>query len=115
MDGAQGLRACLVHGAAAAADAAPTALSRRPLHLRPHAPRPAVNADALEQCTRAWFGWANALLVTLVEAGMGVDCSAAMERVRHAAILVRAARGGGLAPVGGGCLAGPDGWASLRE
>lgn len=50
-----------------------------------------MGADNLDSCTRSWFGWANALLVTLVEAGMGADCTAAAERVRLAAILVRPA------------------------
>ena len=51
-------------------------------------PRPAVNVDNLQSCTRTWFGWANAMLVALVESGMGVDCTASAERQRLARVQV---------------------------
>lgn len=40
------------------------------------------------QCTRPWFGWANALLVTLVEQLLGLDCEAAAEAQRLEAVKV---------------------------
>lgn len=42
-------------------------------------PAPAVNADDLNACSRDWFGWANSLLVALVESSLGIDCAEAAE------------------------------------
>lgn len=42
-------------------------------------PAPAVNADDLTACSRDWFGWANSLLVALVESSLGIDCAEAAE------------------------------------
>lgn len=39
----------------------------------------AVNADDLSECSREWFGWANSMLVALLESGTGLDCSKAAE------------------------------------
>lgn len=58
-----------------------------PCVLGPPPPRRAraVNANDLNACSRAWFGWANAMLVALVESGLGWDCSGAAEQQHHAA------------------------------
>lgn len=48
-----------------------------------------MNADDLNSCSREWFGWANALLVALVEASLGIDCSKAAEEQHRLDTLVR--------------------------
>ncbi len=47
-----------------------------------------VSVHNVGQCTRPWFEWANAMLVVFVEASLGVDCGAAAESNRLAAIKV---------------------------
>ncbi|EFN57713.1 hypothetical protein CHLNCDRAFT_142936 [Chlorella variabilis] len=61
-----------------------------------------VNVDNLQSCTRTWFGWANAMLVALVEAGAGMDCTAAAERQRLARIKDREAKDKSSRPDNGG-------------
>lgn len=39
----------------------------------------AVNANDLSVCSREWFGWANSMLVALVESSLGFDCTRAAE------------------------------------
>jgi hypothetical protein len=69
---------------------------------------PAVHVDQLDQCSRVSFGWANAMLVTLVESALGYDCGSIAERQRLAHIKV-GGRVAGVKPclralVGGSCF-----------
>ena len=69
---------------------------------------PAVHVDQLDQCSRVSFGWANAMLVTLVESALGYDCGSIAEQQRLAHIKV-GGRVAGVKPclralVGGGFL-----------
>lgn len=61
-----------------------------------------VSVNDLKSCTRKWFGWANAMLVALVEGAMGIDCSVASERTRLARVLAREEKDKGSTPRNGG-------------
>ncbi|KAL4425793.1 hypothetical protein ABPG75_009809 [Micractinium tetrahymenae] len=61
-----------------------------------------VSVNDLNSCTRKWFGWANAMLVALVEGAMGVDCSVAAERQRLARVLAREQKDQANTPRNGG-------------
>ncbi|PSC76253.1 glycosyl hydrolase [Micractinium conductrix] len=61
-----------------------------------------VSVSDLNACTRQWFGWANAMLVALVEGALGVDCAAPAERLRLAKIKEREARDTSAVPQNGG-------------
>lgn len=61
-----------------------------------------VNADNLSSCTRIWFGWANSMLVALIESGMGIDCTSAGERSRIERIKERELHDESVHPANGG-------------
>ena len=48
-----------------------------------------INVNNLEQCTRRWFEWANALLTVAAEHLVGLDCDAEAERRHRDAVAQR--------------------------
>lgn len=69
-----------------------------------------MSVNDLKSCTRKWFGWANAMLVALVEGAMGIDCSVASERTRLARVLVGMRLGHAAA-----CISGLEKHACMRQ
>jgi meiotically up-regulated gene 157 (Mug157) protein len=61
-----------------------------------------VNANNLSSCSREWFGWANALLVALVESGLGIDCGKAAEAQHMLNVAAREQSGPSDPPRNGG-------------
>lgn len=61
-----------------------------------------VDVNQPEHCTRPWFGWANAMLVAMVEATTGIDCAVPAERLRLARIVEREAADTQNRPANGG-------------
>ena len=47
-----------------------------------------IHVDQLNECTRKWFEWANALSVVAIEQLVGIDCDAAAE-VHHRAVIAQ--------------------------
>ncbi|PSC74838.1 glycosyl hydrolase [Micractinium conductrix] len=54
-----------------------------------------VHVDDLNQCTRKWFEWANALLVVSVEQLLGYDCDAAAQAFHLGYVAAREEKDGG--------------------
>jgi hypothetical protein len=43
----------------------------------------------MQECTRPWFEWANAMAVVFIEKALGLSCDEAAEKHRQARILER--------------------------